>query len=132
MKDLKDIVLPEDCYYTNEHIWIKAIDGVYHVGVSDFAQDQLGEVVYVELPSDGDTIKAAASFGEVESIKAVNKLFMPLDGEVIASNVALDDIPTLVNSSCYDKGWLIQIKADNADSINALMNASTYRTFLEQ
>lgn len=132
MKDIQDIVLPEDCYYTDEHIWIKAIDNVYYVGVSDFAQDQLGEVVYVDLPSEGDSFQATASFGEVESIKAVNKLFMPVDGEIIAINTALDDIPTLINSSCYDKAWLVQIKVDNVDSINTLMNATSYRTFLQQ
>ena len=132
MKTLDAIVLPADCYYTEEHVWIKATGDTYTVGISDFAQDQLGEIVYIELPSEGDTFKAAETFGEVESIKSVNKLFMPVDGEVVAINEALDDMPTLINASCYEKAWIIQIKVANADSINSLMNADAYRAFLQK
>lgn len=130
MKELADIILPENYRYTDEQVWIKAIDGVYHVGISDFAQDQLGEVVYVDLPSVGDTFKAADAFGEVESVKAVNKLYMPVNGEVIAINEALEDNPALVNVSCYEQAWMIQIKLEQEADVQALMDASAYRKFL--
>lgn len=132
MKDLTDIILPAEYLYTDEQVWIRAIDGVYHVGISDYAQDQLGEVVYVDLPSVGDSFQAAEPFGEVESVKAVNKLFMPVNGEVIAINEALEDNPALVNVSCYERAWMIQIKPENEDDVNALMDAAAYRDFLNK
>ena len=130
MKALSDIILPADLRYTDEHIWIK-MDGEEAVaGISDFAQDQLGEVVYVDLPSEGDSFSAGDAFGEVESIKSVNKLFMPVSGEVTAVNGDLDVTPTLLNASCYDKGWLIRIKPENMDDADKLLSADTYRAAL--
>lgn len=130
MKALSDIILPADLRYTDEHIWIK-MDGEEAVaGISDFAQDQLGEVVYVDLPSEGDSFSAGDAFGEVESIKSVNKLFMPVDGEVTAVNGGLDGTPTLLNVGCYDKAWLIRIKPANPADIDRLLDADAYKAVL--
>ena len=130
MKALSDIILPADLRYTDEHIWIK-MDGEEAVaGISDFAQDQLGEVVYVDLPSEGDSFSAGDAFGEVESIKSVNKLFMPVDGEVTAVNCELDGTPTLLNVGCYDKAWLIRIKPANPADIDRLLDADAYKAVL--
>ena len=103
MKALSDIVLPADLRYTDEHVWIKMDGDEAVVGISDFAQDQLGEIVYVDLPSEGDGFSAGDAFGEVESIKSVNKLFMPVEGRVTAVNGELDGTPTLLNVGCYDQ-----------------------------
>ena len=130
MKALSDIILPADLRYTDAHIWIK-MDGEEAVaGISDFAQDQLGEVVYVDLPSEGDSFSAGDAFGEVESIKSVNKLFMPVDGEVTAVNGELDGTPTLLNVGCYDKAWLIRIKPASPADIDRLLDADAYKAVL--
>ena len=100
------------------------------MGVSDYAQDQLGEVVYVNLPSQGDSFGAGDEFGEVESIKSVNKLFMPVAGEVVAVNEELGDTPTLLNASCYEKGWLIKVKPEDMAAVEALHSAEAYREAL--
>lgn len=132
MKALSEIQLPNDRRYTDEHVWIKQDGGDYVVGISDFAQDQLGEVVFVELPSAGDHFGAGDGFGTVESIKSVNTLFMPVAGEVTAVNAELDGTPTLVNMSCYDKAWMIRVKPDEPADADALLTADAYRAVLEK
>lgn len=130
MKPLSDIQLPAELKYTDEHVWVKVEGAEAVVGISDFAQDQLGEVVFVDLPSVGDHFGAGDGFGTVESIKAVNTLFMPVAGEIVAINDALDATPTLVNASCYDKAWMIRIKPDNAADIDAMFAVDAYRAAL--
>ncbi len=129
MKAVADLNLPANLMYTKEHIWAVAQGNEILVGVSDFAQDQLGEVVFVDLPQAGASFKAGDGFGTVESIKSVNTLFMPLDGEVTAVNADLEDNPTLVNASCYEKGWMIRITADQA-GLAGLLSADAYRAQL--
>ena len=129
-KTAAELNLPAELKYTDEHIWVRVEGEELVVGVSDYAQDQLGEVVYVDLPSEGDSFDAAAEFGEVESIKSVNKLFMPVTGEVVAVTGELEDTPTLVNASCYDKGWMIRVKPENMADVDALMGADAYRASL--
>ena len=129
-KTVAELNLPSDLRYTDEHIWVRADGDEMIIGVSDYAQDQLGEVVYVDLPSEGDIFSAGDEFGEVESIKSVNKLFMPVSGEVTAVNGDLDGTPTLLNASCYDKGWLIRVKPEDSASINGLLSADAYRASL--
>lgn len=131
MKALSDIILPADLKYTDEHIWAKVDGAEIILGVSDFAQDQLGEIVFVDLPAVGDTFKAGAGFGTVESIKSVNTLYMPVNGAVVAVNTELDGVPTIVNADCYSKGWMIRIKADNQADLNALLSTDAYRKVLE-
>ena len=132
MKALSEIILPNDRKYTDEHVWAKKEGDVIVAGISDFAQDQLGEVVFIELPPAGARYAAAAGFGTVESIKSVNTLFMPVSGEVTAVNSALEDAPAMVNDGCYDKAWMIKIKPDSAADIDALLSADAYRAFLNK
>jgi glycine cleavage system H protein len=129
-KTIAELNLPAEFRYTDEHIWAKKDGEEVLVGISDYAQDQLGEVVYVDLPSEGDTFTAGNEFGEVESIKSVNKLFMPVSGEVVAVNGELDGTPTLLNASCYEKGWLIRVKPENMVDVDSLLSADAYRAQL--
>ena len=129
-KTVAELNLPADFKYTNEHLWVRVNGDEVVIGVSDYAQDQLGEVVYVDLPSEGDSFAAGDEFGEVESIKSVNKLFMPVAGEVTAVNGELDGTPTLLNISCYDKGWLIKAKPEDMASVDALLSADAYKAAL--
>jgi glycine cleavage system H protein len=132
MKALSEINLPGDRRYTNEHVWAKAEGAEIVAGVSDFAQDQLGEVVFVDLPAAGSRFQAAEGFGTVESLKSVNTLFMPVTGEIIAANADLDETPTLVNVGCYEKAWMIRIKPDSPADLDALLSAEAYRAILSQ
>ena len=129
-KTAAELNLPADLKYTDEHIWARREGDEIVIGVSDYAQDQLGEVVYVDLPSEGDSFGAGDEFGEVESIKSVNKLFMPVAGEVTAVNAELDGTPTLLNASCYEKGWIIKAKPADMASLDALLSADAYRAML--
>lgn len=129
-KTVAELNLPIELKYTDEHLWARKDGEEIVVGVSDYAQDQLGEVVFVDLPSEGDSFGAGDEFGEVESIKSVNKLFMPVAGEVIAVNADLDGTPTLLNASCYDKGWLIKVKPEDIAAWDALLSADAYRAIL--
>ena len=129
-RNIAELNLPANLKYTDEHIWVRVEGDVIVAGVSDYAQDQLGEVVYVDLPSEGDNFGAGDEFGEVESIKSVNKLFMPVAGEVVAVNEELGDTPTLLNASCYEKGWLIKVKPEDMAAVEALHSAEAYRETL--
>lgn len=132
MKALSEIQLPDDRRYTDEHVWAQKDGEEILVGISDFAQDQLGEVVFVDLPSAGERFGADDGFGTVESIKSVSTLHMPVAGEVTAVNDALDATPTLVNVGCYDKAWMIRVKPDNAADVDGLLTADAYRAILNK
>lgn len=128
---MSDLHFPDDVMYTVEHVWMKMeSDTEAIVGISDFAQEQLGEVAFVDLPSEGDTFNGNDEFGTVESLKAVSPLYMPVAGEILEVNEALSDGPTLVNMEPYGKGWMLRIKiADDADK-GALISAEQYRSGL--
>ena len=130
MKDLDQLALPENLRYTDEHVWLCVEGETATVGISDFAQDQLGEIAFVDLPAVGTTYKNGQEFGTVESLKSVNALFMPVAGVIVEVNAALEEAPTLVNASCYADGWLVRIKADNAADLEALTDAGTYKNLL--
>ncbi len=130
MKALADIILPEDRLYTHEHIWAKKDGDTFLLGISDFAQDQLGEIVYVEMPSEGDSFSANDDFGTVESVKSVNKLFMPFDGSIVEFNSEVDDTPTTLNADCYEKGWIVRVKANNAADYETMHDVAAYKEFL--
>jgi glycine cleavage system H protein len=132
MKALSEIILLDDRKYTDEHVWAKAEGAEIVAGISDFAQDQLGEIVFVDLPSVGAHFAAGDGFGTVESIKSVNTLFMPVAGTVAAVNEVLDSTPTLINEGCYDRAWMIRIKPDSAADLNSLLSAEGYRAFLNK
>ena len=124
---------PENLKYTAEHEWVKADgEGPVRVGITDYAQDQLGDIVYVQLPDVGSTVRAGDSFGEVESTKSVSDLFAPVNGTVTAVNEALVDQPDLVNSDPYGEGWLLDIEVEDAAEVEALMDADSYQGQLDQ
>ncbi len=123
---------PEDLRYTREHEWARKKGANYVVGITDFAQSQLGDVVYVELPDVGDPVKKGESFGVVESTKAVSELFAPLTGKVVEVNDPLSDAPETVNDDPYEEGWMIVIEPADPKELDALMDAKTYRAFVEE
>ena len=119
--------LPEDLKYTSDHEWIKLLDNDEAVvGITDFAQQSLGDITFVETPEEGDTFDRGATFGVVESVKAASDLYMPLDAEVIEGNSDLEDAPEQVNQSPFDEGWIIKIKLLDASQIGELLDASAY------
>lgn len=123
--------IPTDLLYTEEHEYLKPVgDGVYAVGVTDYAQGELGDVVYVELPGEGDTFKRMDTFGTVEAVKAVSDLYCPVGGEVVEVNGALADDPALVNSDPYGKGWMIRIRIDDESELDQLLGPSEYEEHL--
>jgi glycine cleavage system H protein len=126
-------VYPEDLKYTAEHEWVKADgDAPVRVGITDFAQDALGDIVYVQLPEVGSKVRAGDACGELESTKSVSDLFAPVNGTVTSVNEALADQPDLVNSDPYGEGWLLDIDVEDAEEVAALMDAETYQGQLDQ
>jgi glycine cleavage system H protein len=123
---------PEDLRYTREHEWARRKGKNVVVGITDFAQDQLGDVVYVELPDLGDPVKKGESFGVVESTKAVSELFSPLTGKVVEVNDPLSDAPETINEDPYEEGWMIVVEPSDPKEIDALMDAKAYRAFVEE
>ena len=126
--------VPAELSYTSEHEWVSALtaEGTVRVGITDHAQDALGDVVYVDLPSVGDSVAAEDSFGEIESTKSVSDLFAPIAGEIVAVNEALEDDPALVNSDPYGEGWIIEIRPENADDLANLLDAEAYKVELDK
>lgn len=124
--------VPAELSYTSEHEWVSALtaEGTVRVGITDHAQDALGDVVYVDLPSVGDSVAAEDSFGEIESTKSVSDLFAPIAGEIVAVNEGLEDDPALVNSDPYGEGWIIEIRPENADDLATLLDAEAYKAEL--
>ncbi len=117
---------PKNYKYSKEHTWIKVNGSEGIVGITDFAQSELGEIVYVDVPNVGDDFTQDEVFGSVEALKTVSDLFMPVSGEVIAINEALEDNPELVNEKPFDDGWIVKIEIDNSAELNALLNAQEY------
>ena len=126
MKELSELNFPEDVRYAESHEWARSEGDGVKVGISDYAQDQLGDIVFVELPEVGDTMGKGEEFGTVESVKAVSELYMPVAGEVVAVNDTLEDAPEKVNNTPYGDGWMIQIKAENPSELDDLMDNNTY------
>ena len=123
---------PEEYKYTEEHEWVLIEDAVVTIGITDFAQDQLGDVVFVELPEVGDTVEAGSTFGVVESVKAVSDVYAPISGEVVEINEELPDAPEVLNTSPYEDGWMIKVKLDDSSSLDALMDVAAYQKFVEK
>ncbi len=124
--------VPEDRRYSKEHEWALAEpDGLVLVGITDFAQHELGDVVYVELPQPGDRVTQNAQMGEVESVKAVSELFSPVSGEVTAVNDEVKNAPELLNESPHEKGWLIRVKPDDPAELDTLLDAAAYTALTE-
>ena len=119
--------LPDNLKYTKDHEWAKMEDGLIVVGITDFAQSELGEIVYVEIETEGETLESEEVFGTVEAVKTVSDLFMPISGKIAAVNPALEDEPELVNSDPYGEGWMVKIEPENDNAIDDLMNVDAYR-----
>jgi glycine cleavage system H protein len=127
-------VYPEELKYTAEHEWVRTpgeAEGSVRVGITDYAQDALGDIVYVSLPEVGDQVEAGAAVGELESTKSVSDLYVPVSGQVVARNEALDATPELVNSDPYGDGWLFEIVPSDASAVDALMGAADYQASLD-
>lgn len=121
---------PPDRKYTKEHEWVKLDGDVGTVGISDYAQDQLGDIVFVDMPAPGTAVMALAKFGEIESVKAVSELFAPVSGEVAERNDGLESNPQWVNDDPYGDGWMIRVKLSSVSEVDALMSADDYEEFL--
>ncbi|MFV0377171.1 MAG: glycine cleavage system protein GcvH [Mangrovibacterium sp.] len=123
--------LPENLKYTKEHEWVRVEGDIAVVGITDFAQGELGDIVFVEIETVGETLAVGETFGTVEAVKTVSDLFMPVGGEVLAFNQALEDAPELINKDAYGEGWMIKIKMEDAAQLSGLMDATAYQAMLE-
>lgn len=131
MKDINELNLPEDVKYTKDHEWAKADGDTVTIGINDYAQDQLGEIVFVEMPAVGGSFSAEDEFGSVESVKAVSEMYMPISGEIVAINEDLEDAPENVNEDCYQSGWIIKVKPSDFSEMDALMDKAAYLEMLK-
>ncbi|MBP1598296.1 MAG: glycine cleavage system protein [Acidobacteria bacterium] len=123
---------PEENLYTKDHEWIHVEGDVGIVGITDYAQHELGDVVYVDLPEVGDTFEASEPFGSVESVKAVSEVFSPVSGEVLEVNTKLEETPELVNESPHQKAWMIKIRITNPDELKEMLSADEYEEYLQE
>ena len=126
-------MIPEDLRYTAEHEWVRRTgEGTVRVGITDFAQESLGDIVFVQLPDAGTEVKSGESIGEIESTKSVSELFAPLAGSVAARNEQLDSQPELINSDPYGEGWMLELSVTDGAGLDDLLDAAAYQTVTEQ
>ncbi len=123
---------PENVKYTKEHEWVSMDGDVVTIGVTEFAQSELGDIVFVEIETEGETLNQNEVFGTIEAVKTVSDLFMPISGEIVAINTDLEDAPESVNESPYENGWMIKIKASDLSEVDGLMDASAYKSLIGQ
>jgi glycine cleavage system H protein len=123
--------IPENLYYTNDHEWIKVDGNTALVGVTDFAQHQLGDIVFVDVASVGETLKEGDTFGTIEAVKTVSDMFMPLEAEVIEFNEALNNEPELINTDPYGAGWIVKVTLADASAVSGLLTAEQYKALVE-
>jgi glycine cleavage system H protein len=124
--------IPKELKYSKEHEWVRVEGNKAYIGITDFAQSELGDIVFVELPEVGDEVQADEPFGSVESVKTVSELYAPVSGKVLEVNGALTDSPELVNESPYDKAWMIVVEMSNSDELNALLDAEAYEKLISE
>ena len=123
---------PQNVKYTNEHEWIRLEGDTAYVGITDYAQEQLGDIVFVDIPTEGETLEANEVFGTIEVVKTISDLFLPVAGEVLKQNPALEENPELVNKDPYGEGWLIKMKPANAADLDNLLNAESYKALVNE
>ena len=123
---------PKDVKYTSDHEWVRVEGDVAFVGITDYAQDQLGEIVFVDITVEGETIEKEEVFGSIEAVKTVSDLLMPVTGEVLEVNADLEDQPELVNSDPYGKGWIIKLHVEDQSELDELMDADKYKEFIAE
>ncbi|WEG13757.1 glycine cleavage system protein GcvH [Pullulanibacillus sp. KACC 23026] len=126
------MTIPKDLRYSKDHEWVKQEGSTAKIGITHFAQDELGDIVFVELPSVGDELKAGEPFGSVESVKTVSELYAPIGGKVVSINEELDDSPEFVNESPYEKAWMIEIEVEDASEIEELLTAEAYEAMISE
>jgi len=132
MKEIDELKFSDDLHYTEDHEWVNVEGDTAKIGISDYAQDQLGDIVFVELPNVGDSFQKGDEFGTVESVKAVSELYIPISGEVTAINNALEDSPELVNTQPYDDGWMIAVKIADPSELDALVSKDDYYKMIKE
>ena len=123
--------IPSNLSYSKDHEWVKIEGEIATIGITDFAQRELGDIVYVEIETVGDTLAAEEVFGTVEAVKTVSDLFMPMSGEILEFNTALEDTPEAVNEDPYELGWMIKIKMNDPTQLNQLLNSDRYKQLIE-
>ena len=123
--------LPQDLKYSEDHEWIKVDGNTVTIGITDFAQSELGDIVFVELPEEGDDISTGDSFGSVESVKTVSELYAPVSGKVVAVNEELEDSPELVNENPYEGAWMLKVEISDAGELDNLLDAAAYQAVIE-
>ncbi len=123
--------IPSDLLYSNDHEWVKLEEDIATIGITDFAQQELGDIVYIEIETIGDNLQKEQVFGTVEAVKTVSDLFMPISGEVIEFNTALEDTPETVNNEPYESGWIIKIKIENPSQLKHLLSAEQYKQLIQ-
>lgn len=123
--------IPEELKFTNDHEWIKIDGDEATVGITDFAQKELGDIVFVEVETEGEELEKEETFGTIEAVKTVSDMFMPVGGKVIEFNEELEAAPELINQDPYGKGWIIKIKISNPDEVNDLLDATQYKAVVE-
>lgn len=123
--------IPSDLLYSNDHEWVKLDGEIAIIGITDFAQRELGDIVYIEIETVGDTLEREQVFGTVEAVKTVSDLFMPLSGEVLEFNTGLEETPEAVNDQPYESGWMIKIKIDNPAQLKHLLSADQYKQLIQ-
>ncbi|GAB1421109.1 glycine cleavage system protein GcvH [Anaerolineales bacterium] len=128
---MSDLKFPADLKYAKSDEWVRVEDGIATIGISDYAQDSLNDIVYIELKSKGDVLAVGDSIGEVESVKASSEMYSPVAGEIIESNEALSDDPEVINSDPYGIGWMVKIKISDEGKLSSLMDAEAYKTYCE-
>ena len=121
---------PQNLKYTNEHEWIRVEGDIAYVGITDYAQEQLGDIVFVDIPTVGETLEAGETFGTIEVVKTISDLFLPLAGEILEQNEALEENPELVNKDPYGKGWIIRIKISDPSELDNLLDAEGYKAII--
>lgn len=131
MKDLIELILPETLRYTKDHEWSRLEGDKVRIGISDYAQDSLGDITFLELPEVGDTFEKGEEFGVVESTKAASELYMPISGEISDVNMDLNESPALVNEDPYGAGWIVEVKPEDSSDVDTLLTRDAYITFLE-
>ncbi len=121
---------PENVKYTSEHEWVRLDGDIAYVGITDYAQEQLGDIVFVDIPTVGETLPANEVFGTIEVVKTISDLFLPVGGEILEQNEALEDQPELVNQDPYGEGWLVKIKPDTNADFNSLLDVKAYKALV--
>lgn len=123
--------IPEELKYTKDHEWVRVEDEFAFVGVTDYAQNELGDIVFVEVETEGETLEKEEAFGTIEAVKTVSDMFMPLGGEVVGFNEELEETPEIINQDPYGKGWIVKIRISNPDELDELLDAGKYKELIE-